>query len=53
MDFKDLISVAGYGIETIGVLPTTFIIDANGLILHRFEGLITAQDVSGVIAQSN
>ena len=43
--------LTGYG--TVNVLPTTFVIDTNGLFFHRFEGPITAQDISRVIAQSN
>lgn len=41
------------GFGTVRVLPTTFIIDTNGLFLHRFEGPITRQDISRAIQQSN
>ncbi len=37
----------GYGKVT--VLPTTFIIDPEGLFFHRFEGPITAQDIEATI----
>jgi thiol-disulfide isomerase/thioredoxin len=39
--------LTGYG-EVTG-LPTTFIIDPDGLFFHRFEGAITAQDIVEVI----
>ena len=39
--------LTGYG--SVTVLPTTFIIDPKGLFFHRFEGPITAQDISNVI----
>ena len=51
--------VLGYGQDpltgfgTVTVLPTTFIIDKQGLFFHRFEGPITAQDITEVINQSN
>jgi peroxiredoxin len=51
--------VLGYGQDpltgfgTVTVLPTTFVIDRQGLFLHRFEGPITAQDITEVIDQSN
>ena len=41
------------GFGTVRVLPTTFVIDTNGLFWHRFEGPITSQDISSVIQQSN
>jgi len=41
------------GFGTVTVLPTTFVIDTNGLFLHRFEGPVTRQDISSVIQQSN
>lgn len=41
------------GFGTVKVLPTTFVIDTNGLFFHRFEGPITSQDISSVIQQSN
>lgn len=41
------------GFGTVTVLPTTFVIDTNGLFFHRFEGPITRQDISSVIQQSN
>jgi thiol-disulfide isomerase/thioredoxin len=47
--------VLGYGQDpltgfgTVTVLPTTFIIDKQGLFFHRFEGPITAQDIARVI----
>lgn len=37
----------GYGKVT--VLPTTFIIDPEGLFFHRFEGPISAQDIEAII----
>jgi len=51
--------VLGYGQDpltgfgTVTVLPTTFVIDKQGLFFHRFEGPITAQDITAVIEQSN
>ena len=51
--------VLGYGQDpltgfgTVTVLPTTFIIDKQGLFYHRFEGPITAQDIAEIIGQSN
>jgi peroxiredoxin len=51
--------VLGYGQDpltgfgTVTVLPTTFVIDKQGLFFHRFEGPITAQDINAVIDQSN
>ena len=41
------------GFGTVRVLPTTFVIDTDGLFLHRFEGPITRQDLSRAIQQSN
>ena len=41
------------GFGTVTVLPTTFIIDKQGLFYHRFEGPITAQDIAEIIGQSN
>lgn len=41
------------GFGTVRVLPTTFVIDTDGLFLHRFEGPITRQDISRAIQQSN
>lgn len=41
------------GFGTVTVLPTTFVIDKQGLFFHRFEGPITAQDIAKVIDQSN
>ena len=38
----------GYGQVT--VLPTTFVIDREGLFLHRFEGPITAADIERIVA---
>jgi thiol-disulfide isomerase/thioredoxin len=43
--------LTGYG--TVSVLPTTFIIDQQGLFFHRFEGPITAQDITKAIDQAN
>jgi len=51
--------VLGYGQDpltgfgTVTVLPTTFVIDKKGLFFHRFEGPISAQDITAVIDQSN
>ena len=47
--------VLGYGQDpltgfgTVTVLPTTFVIDKQGLFFHRFEGPITAQDITKII----
>jgi hypothetical protein len=41
------------GFGTVTVLPTTFVIDKQGLFYHRFEGPITAQDITEVIDRSN
>jgi len=41
------------GFGTVTVLPTTFVIDKKGLFFHRFEGPISAQDITAVIDQSN
>ena len=41
------------GFGPVTVLPTTFVIDTNGLFFHRFEGPVTRQDLSNVIQQSN
>lgn len=41
--------LTGYG--RVVVLPTTFIIDPEGLFFHRFEGPITAQDITDVISR--
>ena len=38
------------GFGNVNVLPTTFVIDPDGLFFHRFEGPITAQDLVDVIA---
>ena len=43
--------LTGYGKVT--VLPTTFIIDPEGLFYHRFEGPVTAQDITEIIAKAN
>jgi len=51
--------VLGYGQDpltgfgTVTVLPTTFVIDKKGLFFHRFEGPISAQDITAVIDQPN
>ena len=37
------------GFGTVTVLPTTFIIDPKGLFFHRFEGPITAQEITDAI----
>ncbi|MCP4877569.1 MAG: TlpA family protein disulfide reductase [Gammaproteobacteria bacterium] len=37
------------GFGNVTVLPTTFVIDPNGLFFHRFEGPITAQDITQII----
>ncbi len=42
--------LTGYGEVT--VLPTTFIIDPQGLFRHRFEGPITAADIVAEITRS-
>lgn len=39
--------LTGYG--NVTVLPTTFLIDPEGLLFHRFEGPITAQDIIDAI----
>ena len=39
--------LTGYG--KVVVLPTTFIIDPEGLFFHRFEGALTAQDIEEII----
>ena len=41
------------GFGTVSVLPTTFVIDQQGLFFHRFEGPVTAQDIIEVIDQKN
>ena len=51
--------VLGYGQDPftgfgrVTVLPTTFVIDKQGLFLHRFEGPITTRDISEIIDQPN
>ena len=42
--------LTGYG--EVNVLPTTFIIDPQGLFWHRFEGPITADDIVAEITRS-
>ena len=42
--------LTGYG--QVRVLPTTFLINPDGLFLHRFEGPITAQDIITEIERS-
>ena len=42
--------LTGYG--EVRVLPTTFIIDPDGLFRHRFEGPITAADIVNEISQA-
>ncbi len=42
--------MTGYG--EVNVLPTTFIIDPDGLFQHRFEGPITAADIVAEITRS-
>ncbi|MCP4387160.1 MAG: TlpA family protein disulfide reductase [Gammaproteobacteria bacterium] len=37
------------GFGDVTVLPTTFVIDRDGLFFHRFEGPITAQDIVDVV----
>lgn len=37
------------GYATVTVLPTTLIVDRNGLFLHKFEGPITAVDIEQII----
>lgn len=37
------------GFGDVNVLPTTFVIDPDGLFFHRFEGPITAQDIINII----
>ena len=41
--------LTGYG--EVRVLPTTFLINPEGLFQHRFEGPITAQDIINEIEQ--
>lgn len=38
------------GFGSVTVLPTTFVIDPEGLFLHRFEGPINAFQISNLIA---
>jgi thiol-disulfide isomerase/thioredoxin len=40
------------GFGQVTVLPTTFIIDQNGLFFHRFEGPITVQQIGDVISEN-
>ncbi|MCP4471721.1 MAG: TlpA family protein disulfide reductase [Gammaproteobacteria bacterium] len=42
--------MTGYG--EVNVLPTTFIIDPDGLFRHRFEGPITADDIVTEISRA-
>jgi len=42
--------MTGYG--QVNVLPTTFVIDPEGLFQHRFEGPITADDIVTEITRS-
>jgi peroxiredoxin len=42
--------LTGYG--EVRVLPTTFIIDPDGLFQHRFEGPVTADDIVAEITRS-
>ena len=42
--------LTGYG--QVRVLPTTFLINPDGLFQHRFEGPITAQDIITEIERS-
>jgi thiol-disulfide isomerase/thioredoxin len=42
--------LTGYG--QVNVLPTTFVIDPDGLFRHRFEGPITAGDIVTEITRS-
>jgi thiol-disulfide isomerase/thioredoxin len=42
--------LTGYG--EVRVLPTTFIIDPEGLFQHRFEGPITAADIVDEISRA-
>jgi peroxiredoxin len=37
------------GFGRVTVLPTTFVIDRQGELLHRFEGPIEARDIEQVI----
>ena len=37
------------GYATVTVLPTTLIVDREGLFLHKFEGPITAVDIEQII----
>ncbi len=41
------------GFGTVTVLPTTFVIDKQGLFFHRFEGPITAQNIVEIIDPPN
>ena len=41
--------LTGYG--EVRVLPTTFLINPEGLFQHRFEGPVTAQDITSKIEQ--
>ena len=40
------------GFGQVTVLPTTFIIDQNGLFFHRFEGPMTVQQIGDVISEN-
>ncbi len=40
------------GFGDVNVLPTTFIIDPDGLFQHRFEGPITADDIATEISRA-
>ena len=42
--------LTGYG--EVRVLPTTFLINPEGLFQHRFEGPITAQDINDEIERA-
>jgi len=42
--------LTGYG--AVNVLPTTFIINPDGLFQHRFEGPITADDIATEISRA-
>jgi thiol-disulfide isomerase/thioredoxin len=42
--------LTGYG--EVRVLPTTFLINPDGLFQHRFEGPITAQDIAHEIERA-
>ena len=39
------------GYATVTVLPTTLIVDREGLFLHKFEGPITAVDIEQILNQ--